>query len=60
MENLAWMRAELEGEFDMKTTVAGHSNGVGVLSEGKALNRCFKATSAGWEYECDPLLVEMD
>ena len=35
LENLAWLRTELEGEFGMKTTIVGHSNGADVASEGE-------------------------
>ena len=34
LDSLAWMRAKLEGEFDMTTTIVGHSAGVDVVSEG--------------------------
>ena len=33
LDSLAWMRAKLEGEFVMKTTIVGHSTGVDVVSE---------------------------
>ena len=53
------MRIELEGEFDMNTTIVGHSNGADVASEGNILNKTIRATSAGWEYACDQRHVEV-
>ena len=43
----------------MKTQVIGHSNQPGVLREVKILNRVLRATSEGWEYECDQRQVEI-
>ena len=51
--------AKLEGELDMKTTIAGHSSSADVASEGKFLNIIIRATSAGWEYEYDQRHVEV-
>ena len=53
------MRAKLEGEFDMKTNIVGHSTGADVVSEGNRLNIIIRAPSAGWEYECDQRHVEV-
>ena len=59
LDNLAWLRTELEEEFDMKTTIVGHRNSADVASEGNILNRTIRAKSAGWEYECDQGHVEV-
>ena len=59
LEELGWMRRELENRFDMKTTTVGHSKAEGVAVEGKILNRIIRATAKGWEYECDQRHVEV-
>ena len=33
LDSFAWMRAKLEGDFDMKTTIVGHSTGADVVSD---------------------------
>ena len=43
----------------MKTEVIGHSGKEGVVKEARILNRVVKATSDGWEYECDQRHVEI-
>ena len=57
--DLMWMQAELESRFEMKSVVVGHSNAPGVAREGKILNRVVRATTDGWEYECDPRHIEL-
>ena len=59
LDSLAGMKARFAGEFDMKTTIVGHSGGADVVSEGQILNITIRATSAGWEYECDQRHVEV-
>ena len=59
LQDLEWMRGELEGRFEMKTTMVGHSLAPNVVREGKILNRIVRATSEGWEYECDQRHVEV-
>ena len=59
LQNLAWLRAELDGMFGVKTTVVAHSGDADVVSEGHILNRSFRAMSAGWEYECGQRPVEV-
>ena len=58
LDSLALMRAKLGGNFDMKTTIVGHQTGANVFSERQILNMIIRATSAGWEYECDQRHVE--
>ena len=53
LPDLRWMQRELEGRFDMKTTLVGHAGDPDVVTEGKILNRIVRATTLGWEYECD-------
>ena len=43
----------------MKTTIVGHSLAPSVVREGKRLNRIIRATSEGWEYECNQRHVEV-
>ena len=43
----------------MKTTIVGHSKRVGVVAEGKILNRIIRACPAGWESECEQRHVEV-
>ena len=50
-EDLKWLKGELEGRFEIKTTMIGH--GVGCCKELKVLNRVIRATPEGWEYEGD-------
>ena len=57
--DLRWMQRELENRFEMKTTIVGHANEKDVVAEGKILNRIVRATSCGWEYECDQRHVEV-
>ena len=59
LDSFAWMRAKLEGELDMETTIVGHSTGADVVSEGQISNRIIRAMSAGCEYECDQRRVEV-
>ena len=59
LENLAWLRGGIEGEFDTTTIVVGRSSGADVASEGHILHRIPRAVSAGWEYECDQRHVEV-
>ena len=42
----------------MQTTVVSHSSGADVASEGEH-NIFIRATSAGWEYECDQRHTEV-
>ena len=57
--DLKWLQTELEGRFDMKTQVIGHSGKEGVVGEARILNRIVRATDDGWEYECDQRHVEI-
>ena len=41
LDSLAWMRAKLEGEFDMKTTIVD-STGADVIADGQILNRIIR------------------
>ena len=59
VENLRWLQETLEGAFDMKTVIAGHSRGQGIVTEAKILNRIIRATPDGWEYECDQRHAEI-
>ena len=59
VSDLRWLRDRLEKKFEMKTTIVGHSNEADVVKEGKILNRIIRATSLGWEYECDQRHVEV-
>ena len=43
LENLAWMRAKLDGEFDMTTTIVGHSAGADVVSEREHLEHNYQS-----------------
>ena len=43
----------------MKTVIAGHSDGEGVVREAKILNRIIRAVPTGWEYECDQRHAEI-
>ena len=43
----------------MKTTIVSHSTEAEVVKEGNNLNRIVRATSLGWEYECDQRHVEV-
>ena len=51
--SLRWLKARLEENFDMKTVIAGQSQAADIVTEAKILNRVIRATSKGWEYECD-------
>ena len=53
------MQTKLDNRFEMKSSVVGHSNLPGVVSEGKILNRIIRTTTNGWEYECDPRHIEV-
>ena len=53
------MKEQLEGRFQMKTAIIGHSAGSDVVREGNILNRIIRASSRGWEYECDQRHVEV-
>ena len=57
--DLKWLKSQLEGRFEMKTSIVGHSKSAGVVTEGKILNRIIRACDAGWEYECDQRHVEV-
>jgi hypothetical protein len=59
VDELEWLKAHLEGRFEMKTTIVGHSKRVGVVAEGKIFHRIIRACPAGWEYECDQRHVEV-
>ena len=43
LQELEWMRGKLEGRFEMKTTMVGHSLAPSVVREGKILNRIIRA-----------------
>ena len=51
--DLRWMRGQLEARFEMKTSLVGHSGDPDVVTEGKILNRIVRATTSGWDYECE-------
>ena len=51
LEQLQWLRTQLEKRFEMKTTDVGHSHGDGIETEGKILNRIVRATVDRWQYE---------
>ena len=53
------MKGQLQNGFDMKTTIVGHAQELGVVPGGKILNRMIRDTSSGWEYECDERHVEV-
>lgn len=53
------MQKDMESRFEMKTTTVGHANEKDMVAEGKILNRIVRATSSGWEYECDQRHVEV-
>ena len=53
LDNLLWMRDQLDDKFEMKNTLIGHSSATGVAKEGKILNRVVRAVAGGWEFECD-------
>ena len=57
--SLRWLKARLEETFDMKTVIAGHSEATDIVREAKILNRVIRATSEGWEYECDQRHAEI-
>ena len=58
-DSLRWLQSQLEIKFDMKTQMVGHSEKEGVVKEARILNRIVRATSGGWEYECDQRHVEI-
>ena len=43
----------------MKTALVGHSSEAEAVKEDNTLNRTVRATTLGWEYECDPRHVEV-
>ena len=53
LEELRWMKGQLESGFDVKTTIAGLAQDSDVVPEGKILNRFIRAFRSGWEYECE-------
>ena len=57
LKELRWMKGQLEHCFDVKTTIVGHGPESDVVREGKILNRVIRASSSGWEYECDQRLT---
>ena len=59
LQSLKWMKESLEGRFQMKTAIIGHSADSDVVREGKILNRIIRASRRGWEYECDQRHVEV-
>ena len=58
-EDLAWLKEQMDGRFEMKTQMVGSKH----AKEGKVLNRVIRITEHGWEYEADQrhgeLIVEM-
>ena len=58
-EDLAWLKEQMDGRFEMKTQMVGSKH----AKEGKVLNRVIRITENGWEYEADQrhgeLIVEM-
>ena len=59
LEALRWLQGKLEGTFEMKTVIAGHSSDPEVVTEAKILNRVIRAVPTGWEYECDQRHAEI-
>ena len=56
-ESLAWLKAELEKAYEIKTQKLG--DGPGHKLEGQALNRILRRTPTGWEVEADPRHAEL-
>ena len=50
-ENIHWFQKQLEGRFEIKTTVVGSRKSES--TEARILNRIVRRTAQGWEYEAD-------
>ena len=59
LDNLRWLKGQLETTFEVKSVICGHSGETDVVWEAKMLNRIIRATPEGWEYECDQRHAEI-
>ena len=50
LTDLEWLLGQLEGVFEMKTVLTGHSGRPCVVDEAKISNRVIRAVPEGWEY----------